>query len=659
MKVLPFPHHQRVSHLKSPDDYQSEYNRSLRDPAAFWNEKAQVVSWFQPYHTVKNVSFEKPVYIRWYEGGKLNVTFNCIDRHLPALAEKTAIIWEPDEPSTHAKHITYQQLSEEVGRLANVLKSMGIKKGDTVSIYMPMIPEAAYAMLACARIGAVHSVVFGGFAPDSLADRINDCESKLVITADQGVRGGKTVALKENVDKAVAKCPTVQSVLVARHTGMQTNMVAGRDYWMQDLMLLSETECPPEEMDAEDPLFILYTSGSTARPKGIVHTTGGYLVYATHTFQTVFDHHPMDVYWCTADVGWITGHSYLLYGPLASGATTLMFEGIPTYPSPSRFWQVIDKHQVSVFYTAPTALRSLMREGDQHVTACSRQSLRLLGSVGEPINPEAWNWYHRVIGDGRCPIVDTWWQTETGGILISPIPNVTELKAGSATYPLPGIIAELLDDQGQVLVGEGSGHLCIRDSWPGQARTIFKDPARFEETYFSTHPGRYFTGDGCRRDKDGYLWITGRVDDVLNVAGHRLSTAEVESALITHPAVAESGVVACPHPVKGHGIYCFVTLKAGVTPTDALKEDIKMAVRNEIGAIATPEYIHWAPQLPKTRSGKIMRRILRKIAENDVSQLGDTSTLTDPNVVTQLLEECPPGVTPVGAEQFLTGKKVA
>ncbi len=620
------------------DKYRSMYEESIQDPEKFWGEIAKRIDWIEPWTRVKNTSFKKPVTIRWYEGGKLNVSVNCIDRHLPKRANQTAIIWEADDPNTPSRYITYQQLSDEVNRLGNTLRHLGVKKGDRVTIYMPMIPEAAFAMLACARIGAIHSVVFGGFSPESIADRIKDCDSQFVITADEGVRGGKYIPLKKNVDEALLKCPDVKNVLVFRHTGREVPMQAGRDHWYDEISKGQSTDCRPEVMDAEDPLFILYTSGSTNKPKGVLHTTGGYIVYASFTHEVIFDYHEGDIYWCTADVGWVTGHSYIVYGPLANGATTLMFEGVPNYPDSSRFWQVVDKHKVNIFYTAPTAIRALMREGEEPVKKTSRQTLRLLGSVGEPINPEAWLWYHRVVGEGRCPIVDTWWQTETGGILISPLPGAIAQKPGSATLPFFGIKPLLVDDKGKLLEGAATGNLCIADSWPGQMRTVFRDHERFEQTYFSTYPGYYFTGDGCRRDEDGYYWITGRVDDVLNVSGHRLGTAEIESALVAHPSVAEAAVVGYPHDIKGQGIYAFVTLKEGVSSSDDLKKELVQWVRKEIGPIATPDHIQWAPGLPKTRSGKIMRRILRKIAENNPDQLGDTTTLADPSVVKELVE---------------------
>ena len=618
--------------------YQEIYGESLADPEAFWRHHGQRIDWIQPYTIVKNTRFTKnDVSIKWYEDGTLNACVNCVDRHLPRRAEQTAIIWEGDEPDMDAR-ITYRQLHEEVCRFANVMKAQGVKKGDRVTIYMPMIPEATYAMLACARIGAVHSVVFGGFSPDALAGRIVDCDSTCVITADEGVRGGRTIPLKANTDAALAQCPGVTSVIVVQRTGNNVDMQTGRDVWYHAEKEKVSADCPAEEMSAEDPLFILYTSGSTGKPKGVLHTTGGYMVYASMTHEYVFDYHEGDIYWCTADVGWVTGHSYIVYGPLANGATTLMFEGVPNYPDNSRFWQVCDKHQVNIFYTAPTALRALMREGDRPVKSTSRASLRLLGSVGEPINPEAWLWYYRTVGDSKCPIVDTWWQTETGGILITPLPGATALKPGSATQPFFGVQPLLVDNEGNVLEGAASGNLCLADSWPGQMRTVYGDHQRFMDTYFSQYDGLYFTGDGCRRDDDGYYWITGRVDDVLNISGHRLGTAEVESALVAHQQVAEAAVVGYPHDIKGQGIYCYVTLNAGLEGDDGLKQVLVQWVRKEIGPIATPDLIQFAPGLPKTRSGKIMRRILRKIAEDDFDNLGDTSTLADPAVVDDLIE---------------------
>jgi len=617
--------------------YREMYKRSIENPEAFWAEQAKRLDWIAPWTKVKNTSYTGDVQIRWFEGGKLNVSTNCIDRHLPKRADQVALIWEQDDPNAPAQNITYKQLYEEVCRFANVLKDCGVKKGDRVTIYMPMIPEAVYSMLACTRIGAVHSVVFGGFSPSSLSERIIDCDSHFVITADEGLRGGKRVPLKVNTDEALKKCPDVKKVVVVRHTKGDVAWVEGRDVDYRVAAAKVAATCDAEPMDAEDPLFILYTSGSTNKPKGVLHTTGGYLVYVSMTHQFVFDYHEGDIYWCTADVGWVTGHSYIVYGPLANGATSLIFEGIPTYPTPSRFWQVVDKHKVNIFYTAPTALRALMREGEGHVKSTSRASLRLLGSVGEPINPEAWLWYHRVVGDSRCPIVDTWWQTETGGILISPLPGAIAQKPGSATLPFFGVQPQIVDQNGTVLEGACEGNLCIIDSWPGQMRTVYKDHPRFIQTYFSTYAGKYFTGDGCRRDADGYYWITGRVDDVINVSGHRIGTAEVESALVAHAKVAEAAVVGYPHDIKGQGIYAYVTLKAGIEPTEELRKELNQWVRKEIGAIAAPDLIQWAPGLPKTRSGKIMRRILRKIADNQHENLGDTSTLADPTVVQDLV----------------------
>ncbi|MEI9994079.1 MAG: acetate--CoA ligase [Rhizomicrobium sp.] len=624
------------------ETYDAMYARSLSDPEGFWAEQAKRIDWIKPFTKVKDVSWDPDkLHIKWFEDGTLNVAANCIDRHLPRRAKQTAIIWEGDDPKD-SRHITYEELHREVCRFANVLKAQGVEKGDRVTIYLPMIPEAAYAMLACARIGAVHSVVFAGFSPDSLAGRIVDCASTVVLTADEGLRGGKPIPLKKNTDDALLKCPDVTSVVVVRRTGGEIEMKAGRDVWYHEAAATVSTDCAPEEIGAEDPLFILYTSGSTGKPKGVLHTTGGYAMYTAFTHQYVFDYHDGDVYWCTADVGWVTGHSYIVYGPLANGATTLMFEGVPNHPTTSRFWEVIDKHKVNIFYTAPTALRALMREGDAPVKKTSRASLRLLGSVGEPINPEAWLWYHRVVGDGRCPIVDTWWQTETGGILISPLPGATDLKPGSATKPLFGIRPQLVDADGKVLEGATSGNLCLLDSWPGQMRTVYGDHQRFIDTYFKTYRGKYFTGDGCRRDADGYYWITGRVDDVINVSGHRLGTAEVESALVAHHDVAEAAVVGYPHDIKGQGIYAFVTLKVGVAATDALNAELKQWVGKEISPIAKPDIVQFAPGLPKTRSGKIMRRILRKIGEGDTGNLGDTSTLADPAVVDDLVRNAHP-----------------
>jgi len=619
--------------------YADMYAASIADPAAFWGEHGKRIHWFKPYAAIKNTSFAPGnVSIKWFEDGTTNVSYNCIDRHLPERAEQVAIIWEGDDPKDDAR-ITYRELHAHVMRWANVLKAQGVKKGDCVTLYLPMIPEAAYAMLACARIGAVHSIVFGGFSPDSLASRIADAGSAVVITADQGLRGGRAVPLKANVDAALAKLGgSATRVIVVKRTGASVAMQEGRDHYYDDLAEAVSGDCPPEEMEAEAPLFVLYTSGSTGKPKGVVHTTGGYLVYASMTHQYVFDYHDGDIYWCTADVGWVTGHSYIVYGPLANGATTLMFEGIPSYPTVSRFWDVIDKHQVNTFYTAPTAIRSLMGAGEEAVRASSRTSLRLLGSVGEPINPEAWEWYHRVVGDSRCPIVDTWWQTETGGILITPLPGATDLKPGSASKPFFGVKPQLVDAEGGVLEGAADGNLVIADSWPGQMRTLLNDHDRFEQAYFSTYPGKYFTGDGCRRDEDGYYWITGRVDDVINVSGHRMGTAEVESALVAHAKVSEAAVVGYPHDIKGQGIYAYVTLMAGEAAGEDLRKDLITWVRKEIGPIASPDKIQFAPGLPKTRSGKIMRRILRKIAEDEFGALGDTSTLADPAVVDDLIE---------------------
>ncbi len=618
--------------------YAEMYKRSIDDPEGFWAEHGKRVDWIKPFTKVKNVSYDKDnLSIKWFEDGTLNVSANCIDRHLKDKANQIAIVWEGDDPKDDKK-ITYQELHDETCRLANAMKARGVQKGDRVCIYMPMIPEAAYAMLACARIGAVHSIVFGGFSPDSLAQRIDDSKCRLVITADEGLRGGRKVPLKANVDASLQRCDSVDTVIVVKRTGGDISMTNGRDVWHHEICADQPATCEPAEMSAEDPLFILYTSGSTGKPKGVLHTSGGYIVYASMTHQYVFDYKPGEIYWCTADVGWVTGHSYIVYGPLANGATTLMFEGVPNYPDSSRFWQVCDKHNVSIFYTAPTAIRALMREGEGPVKAASRKSLRLLGSVGEPINPEAWLWYHNVVGDGRCPIVDTWWQTETGGILITPLPGATALKPGSATLPFFGVKPVMVDAEGNQLEGACEGNLCIAESWPGQMRTVYGDHQRFVETYFSTYPGKYFTGDGARRDADGYYWITGRVDDVINVSGHRMGTAEVESALVAHPKVAESAVVGAPHDIKGQGIYAYVTLNLGEEPSDALKKELVQWVRKEIGPIASPDWLQWAPGLPKTRSGKIMRRILRKIAEDDFGNLGDTSTLADPAVVEDLVE---------------------
>jgi len=623
------------------DDYARLYAESLRDPAGFWGKVAKRLDWLRPPTEIKDTSFAREDFrIRWFADGMLNVSLNCLDRHLAEHGDRTAIIWEADQPG-ECKRISYAELHAEVCRFANALRHLGVEKGDRVTIYLPMIPEAAVAMLACARIGAPHSLVFGGFSPDALAGRIADCASKLIITADEGLRGGKSVPLKRNVDEALTREGTscVETVIVVRRTGAGVPMQAPRDRWYHVLTDGQSEHCEATAMNAEDPLFILYTSGSTGKPKGVLHTTAGYLVHASYTHQCVFDLRADDVYWCTADVGWVTGHSYVVYGPLCNGATTLMFEGVPNYPDSSRFWQVVDAHQVSIFYTAPTAIRALMREGDAPVKRTRRTSLRLLGTVGEPINPEAWDWYWRVVGDGRCPVVDTWWQTETGGILISPLPAAIAQKPGSATLPFFGVQPAIVDAEGALLEGECSGNLVLLDSWPGQARTLYGDHARFLDTYFSTYPGRYFTGDGCRRDADGYYWITGRVDDVINVSGHRIGTAEVESALVAHPKVAEAAVVGFAHEIKGQGIYAYVTLNADQPPSDPLRAELIAWVRKEIGAIATPDHLQWAPGLPKTRSGKIMRRILRKIAENQTDQLGDTSTLADPGVVDSLLRE--------------------
>jgi acetyl-CoA synthetase len=641
-KVYPVNKAVAKSALIDNDTYLKWYKQSVKDPEAFWDKHGKRIDWFKPYTKVKNTKFTGNVSIKWFEDGLTNVSYNCIDRHLKKRGDQVAIIWEGDNPYDDKK-ITYRELYGHVNRLANVLKTHGVKKGDRVTIYMPMIPEAAYAMLACTRIGAIHSIVFGGFSPDALAGRIIDCQSDFVITSDEGLRGGKTVPLKHNVDVALEICDrqgvNVSKALVVQRTCAKLEWFEDRDLWYHVEMAKAKPECPPVKMRAEDPLFILYTSGSTGKPKGVVHTTGGYLVYASMTHEYVFDYKDGDIYWCTADVGWVTGHSYIVYGPLANGATTLMFEGVPTHPSPSRFWDVVDKHQVTIFYTAPTAIRSLMGAGKAHVEKASRKSLRLLGSVGEPINPEAWEWYYNVVGEQRCPIVDTWWQTETGGILITPLAGATALKPGSATRPFFGVQPQLVDNEGNVLEDmKTEGNLCITDSWPGQARTVFGDHERFIQTYFSTYKGKYFTGDGCRRDEDGYYWITGRVDDVINVSGHRMGTAEVESALVSHDAVSEAAVVGYPHDIKGQGIYCYVTLMNGFEGDDKLRKALVAHVRHEIGPIASPDKIQFAPGLPKTRSGKIMRRILRKIAEDDFGSLGDTSTLADPTVVDDLIE---------------------
>ncbi len=617
--------------------YRDMFERAARNPDGFWAEQSRRIAWMQPPTRIKNTSFSGNVSIKWFEDGTLNASVSCLDRHLATRGDQTAIIWESDDPAV-SRHVTYRELHEQVCRLANAMKGLGAQKGDRVTIYLPMVPEAAVAMLACARIGAIHSVVFGGFSPDSLANRIQDCSSELLITADEGRRGGRKVPLKANADEALKSCPGVKNVIVVKVTGGDVNMQAGRDHDYATLCANASPDCPPLAMNAEAPLFILYTSGSTGQPKGVLHTTGGYMVWASFTHEIVFDYHHGEVFWCTADVGWVTGHTYIVYGPLANGATTVMFEGIPNHPDSSRFWQVVDKHRVNIFYTAPTAIRALMRDGEGPVNKTSRKSLRILGTVGEPINPEAWLWYNRVVGEHRCPIVDTWWQTETGGILISPLPGATPTKPGSATRPLPGVRPIIVDGDGHELHGPCEGNLCLADAWPGMMRTVFGDHDRFVQTYFSTFKGLYFTGDGARRDADGYYWITGRVDDVINVSGHRMGTAEVESALVAHPKVAEAAVVGFPHELKGQGIYAYVTLNLGEEPTEALRKELVAWVRKEIGAIASPDAIQWAPALPKTRSGKIMRRILRKIAANETDSLGDTSTLADPAVVTELVE---------------------
>ncbi|WP_411833299.1 acetate--CoA ligase [Pseudoxanthomonas mexicana] len=624
------------------EDYLRDYQASIDDPQAFWGQAARRLQWFKEPTQVKDVSYDLDDFrIRWFADGELNASVNCLDRQLAERGDKIALLFEPDSPDGESHGVTYRELYERTCRLANALRSLGVRKGDRVTLYLPMIPDAAVAMLACARIGAIHSVVFGGFAANSIADRVADCGSKLIITADEGLRGGRKVPLKANVDAAL-KLPgtqTVETVLVVRHTGGAVDMQMPRDRWFDAVVDEQPAECEPERMNAEDPLFILYTSGSTGKPKGVLHTTGGYLLFAAYTHEAVFDLREDDIYWCTADVGWVTGHSYIVYGPLANGATSVMFEGVPNYPSVSRFWEVIDKHKVTIFYTAPTAIRALMREGEEPVKRTSRASLRLLGSVGEPINPEAWRWYYDVVGDGRCPVVDTWWQTETGGILISPLPGATDLKPGSATLPFFGVRPALVDPEGKTLEGAAEGNLVLLDSWPGQMRSVYGDHQRFIDTYFRTYPGTYFTGDGCRRDEDGYYWITGRVDDVINVSGHRIGTAEVESALVSHPKVAEAAVVGFPHDIKGQGIYAYVTLVAGEVQSEELLKELVLWVRKEIGPIAAPDHLQWAPGLPKTRSGKIMRRILRKIAENAPDQLGDTSTLADPSVVDSLVAE--------------------
>ena len=637
-KIFPVPEAYKKNTHVTKEIYEDLYKKAQNNPVKFWHEIGKRIDWIKPYTKTKDVTWSKnKVDINWYYDGTLNVSENCIDRHLENRADQTAIIWEGDDPS-ESLNITYKELYKNVCRFANALKNNGVSKGDRVTLYMPMIPEAAYAMLACSRIGAVHSVVFGGFSPEALAGRILDCDSHYVITADEGIRGGKTIPLKKNTDEALKKCPDVKNVFVVNRTNGFVDMKDDRDIWYHDAILNVSDECEPEEMNAEDPLFILYTSGSTGKPKGVLHTSGGYLVYASYTHEIIFDYHQGDIYWCSADVGWVTGHSYIVYGPLANGATTLMFEGVPNYPDASRFWQVCDKHDVNIFYTAPTAIRALMKEGDQPVKSTKRNSLRLLGSVGEPINPEAWLWYYNVVGEKRCPIVDTWWQTETGATLISPLPGATDLKPGSASKPLPGILPVLLDSDGKELSNANEGNLCIAEGWPGQMRTVYGDHKRFIDTYFVQYDGYYFTGDGCRRDEDGYYWITGRVDDVINVSGHRMGTAEVESALVSHPKVAEAAVVGFPHDIKGQGIYGYVTLNAGETSDINVKEDLIKWVRKEIGPIASPDLIQFSPNLPKTRSGKIMRRILRKIAANDYEDLGDISTLAEPGVVNDLIK---------------------
>ena len=636
-RTYPVPQALAASSHLNAETFAAWTERARTDHDGFWAEQAQRVSWIKPPQKVLSGDFTGDVKIKWFEDGIINASATCLDRHLQDRPDQVAIIWEGDDPNA-AKTITYRELHQQVCRFANALKTLGAKKGDRVTIYLPMVIEAAVAMLACARIGAIHSIVFGGFSPDSLANRIQDCDSTILITADEGRRGGRKVALKTNADAALKTCPTIQHVVVVAVTGGAVPMQAGRDLDYATLVAAASPDCPPEPMEAEAPLFILYTSGSTGKPKGVLHTTGGYMVWAAMTHKLVFDYREGEIYWCTADVGWVTGHTYIVYGPLANGATTLMFEGIPSYPDSSRFWQVIDKHQVNIFYTAPTAVRSLMRDGEGPVKSTSRKSLRLLGSVGEPINPEAWLWYHRVVGEERCPIVDTWWQTETGGILISPLPGATALKPGSATLPLPGVVPALVDGEGKPIEGVAEGNLCIAKPWPGMLRSVFRDHERFIQTYFSTFPGYYFTGDGARRDADGYYWITGRVDDVINVSGHRMGTAEVESALVAHPKVAEAAVVGFPHDLKGQGIYAYVTLNADETPSEELRKELVAWVRREIGPIASPDAIQWAPGLPKTRSGKIMRRILRKIAANETDQLGDISTLADPGVVTELVD---------------------
>ncbi len=618
--------------------YEKKYKQSIKDNDGFWKKEGKRITWIKPYTKIKNVKYSKSeVNIKWYYDGTLNASANCIDRHLKNKKDKTAIIWVGDDPKV-SKKISYKELHKQVSRAANGLKSLGIKKGDRVTIYLTMIPELAYVMLACARIGAIHSIIFGGFSAESISGRINDCKSDYVITADEGLRGGKTIPLKEITDEALNKCPNVKKCIVVKRTGNYVDMTSNRDVWYHEITKKVSDKCEPEEMNAEDPLFILYTSGSTGKPKGVMHTTGGYMVYASMTHQYIFNYKNKDIYWCSADIGWVTGHSYIIYGPLSNGATTIMFEGIPTYPDSSRWWQIIDKYKVNIFYTAPTAIRALMREGDGPVKKTSRKSLKLLGTVGEPINPKAWMWYYKVVGDSRCPIVDTWWQTETGGILISPQTGAIDLKPGSVTKPFYGIKPVIVDQTGKVLTGACAGRLCIAQSWPGQMRTVYGDHQRFIDTYFSQYDGKYFTGDGCKRDKDGYYWITGRVDDVIIVSGHNLGTAEIESAFVAHPKVAEAAVVGFPHDIKGNGLYCYVTLKLGINPDGELERDLKLWVRKQIGPIATPDLIQFAPGLPKTRSGKIMRRILRKIAVNEHDQLGDTTTLADPTVVESLVE---------------------
>ena len=639
-KIYPVAHRVAAEAWTDKSTYQNLYKSSVEDPVAFWGDQAMRLDWIKAFTETKDVSYETSnLHIRWFSDGELNVAANCLDRHLEIRGEQIAIIWEGDDPSEE-ENITYKELHNRVCRFGNALRNLGIKKGDRVTIYMPMIPEAAVAMLACARIGAVHSVVFGGFSPEALRGRIEDCSSNIVITADEGLRGGKSIPLKANVDAALVDLPEnhVETVVVVRRTGGEILWKNGRDHWYHEITASADANCPVEVMNAEDPLFILYTSGSTGKPKGVLHTSGGYLMFAAMTHQHVFDYHDGDIYWCTADVGWVTGHSYIIYGPLANGATTIMFEGVPNYPDTSRFWQVVDKHKVNIFYTAPTAIRALMRDGEEPVKRCSRSTLRLLGTVGEPINPEAWEWYYKVVGEERCPIVDTWWQTETGGIMLSPLPGATALKPGSATLPFFGIKPAIVDHEGSLLDGATEGNLVILDSWPGQMRTVYGDHERFIKTYFSQFPGKYFTGDGARRDSDGYYWITGRVDDVINVSGHRMGTAEVESALVAHPKVAEAAVVGFPHDIKGQGIYAYVTLNAGEVPDESLRKELILWVRKEIGPIASPDYLQWAPGLPKTRSGKIMRRILRKIAENAYDELGDISTLAEPTVVDELIE---------------------